>query len=374
MNQNISLILTYSFYVVAAIQFIYYAIIFGRLVFFHKETSTSSSTDLEPVSVVIVARNEYLNLKKFLPKILEQDYPEFEVIVVNHASNDETTFLIKELQSLYPHLKYVDIKKDINFFKGKKFPLSMGIKSAKNDLLLFTDADCMPVSNQWIKTMAGTYGDNTNMVLGYGAYESKKSFLNKIIRYDTIRVALTYMSFAKWGIPYMGVGRNLSYRKQLFYDQGGFISHYRIKSGDDDLFVNKAAKGKYCNLTLDKNATTVSICEDSFANWFAQKRRHLSTGHNYKFIHLFLLGILDISTVLFFALAITLLCINPLNYIAISILLLRIILLLIITKKFMIITNERNLFVLLPALEIILILLIPVIIMSNLLLKQRKWK
>ena len=250
----------------------------------------------------------------------------------------------------------------------------MGIKSAKNDLLLFTDADCMPANNQWIKTMAGTYSDNTNMVLGYGAYDSNNTFLNKLIRYDTIRVAITYMSFAKWGLPYMGVGRNLSYRKQLFYDQGGFISHYKIKSGDDDLFVNKAAKRKKCKLTLDQNATTISISEDNFSDWIAQKRRHLSTGHNYKFIHLLLLGILDLSTILFFVLGVILLFINILNYIVIIILLARIILMLIITKKFMLITNERNLFVFLPALELILTLLIPIIIMSNLLLKQRKWK
>lgn len=374
MDENILIVLTYSFYVVAAIQFIYYAIIFGRLVFFNKETPDKDSVDLEAVSVVIVAKNEYLNLKKYLPIILEQDYPEFEVILVNHASNDETTYLVKELQSEYPHLKYVDIKKDINFFQGKKFPLSMGIKSAKNDLLLFTDADCMPLNNQWIKTMASSYNENTNMVLGYGAYESNKSFLNKLIRFDTIKVAITYMSFAKWGIPYMGVGRNLSYRKQLFYDQGGFISHYKIKSGDDDLFVNKAAKGKNCNINLNKNAITISICEERFGDWISQKRRHLSTGHNYKFLHLILLSILDISTILFYILAIILLSINILNYIVISILLARIILMLIITKKFMLITNERNLFVLLPALELILILLIPILNMSNLLLKQRKWK
>ena len=372
MNETILHILTISFYIATAIQLIIYFIIYGRLVFFNKKTNGSNVK--EAVSVVIVARNEYLNLKNFLPKILEQDYPDYEVIIVNHASVDETNFLIKEFQQKYPHLKYLELKEDINFFQGKKFPLSMGIKSAKNDILLFTDADCIPQSDKWISEMASSYEEKTEVVLSYGAYIEKKGFLNKLIRFDTIRVAISYLSFAKWRLPYMGVGRNLSYRKHLFYQQGGFMSHYKIKSGDDDLFVNKAANYKNCRIVLNENSKTLSIAEANFSDWFRQKRRHLSTGGNYKFFHLFLLGIIDLSQLLFFGLAVFLLILNPQDLIIISLLALRTIIFIIITNKFMLIVNEQKILLLLPIIELIMIVMLPVINIFNLLLKQRKWK
>jgi len=374
MNEIITSYISNSFYIISGIQILFYLVVFGRLVFFNKETEANVYTNEEAVSIVIVARNEYLNLKRFLPKILNQNYPDFEVVLVNHSSTDDTNFLIKELQQEFPQLKYVEIKQDINFFQGKKFPLSMGIKSAKNDLLLFTDADCSPDSENWISEMVLAYKEDTEIVLSYGAYKTESGFLNKIIRYDTIRVAIAYLSFAKWRIPYMGVGRNLSYRKELFYKQKGFMSHYKIASGDDDLFVNKAATRRNCEIILNEKSKTISIPENNFSNWINQKRRHLSTGTNYKNVHLLLLGILELSTILFYILGITTLILSPFNIIALSLLSIRTALMLIIFKKFMIITNERKLLLLLPLLEIIIITLMPILNLSNLLIKQRKWK
>jgi len=289
--------LIYIFYTVSGIQFFFLIIIFGRLLFFHKNKKSEDSNN--GLSIIITARNEYYNLKKFLPRILEQEYHEFEVIVVNDASTDDTEYLLQEIKSKYPHLNYFTVQSGINFFKGKKFPLSVGIKSAKYETILLTDADCMPFSKHWASEMVAAYEDNTEIVLGYGAYENRKGFLNKLIRYDTIRVAITYLSFAKWGIPYMGVGRNLSYKKQLFYNQKGFLSHYRIASGDDDLFVNKASNRKNTRIALDSNAKTISVPETTFKAWFNQKRRHYSTGKSYKIAHLLLLGLWEISSILF---------------------------------------------------------------------------
>ena len=372
MTEAIIHIITIIFYAIAGIQIFFFIIVFGRLVFFNKNNTKKDNT--EAVSVVIVARNEYLNLKSFLPKILEQDYNDFEVVLVNHASTDETNFLVKELQGQYPHLKYVEIKEDINFFQGKKFPLSMGIKSAKNDLLLFTDADCVPASDQWISELVAAYKENTEIVLSYGSYKEEKSFLNKLIRFDTIRVAITYLSFAKWRLPYMGVGRNLSYRKQLFYNQNGFMSHYKISSGDDDLFVNKAANRKNCEIVLSETSKTISIAENEYIQWYQQKRRHLSTGSNYKMLHLIFLGLWEISTLLFFISSVILLTVNYLNYIIIGIIILRTFIMMLINKKFMMIVNESKLLLLLPLLEIIMIVLMPIINLMNMLIKQRKWK
>ena len=164
------------------------------------------------------------------------------MVVVNHGSEDETEYLLKDLAIEYKNLKIVTVSQDLNFFTGKKFPLSIGIKSASYDALLLTDADCIPRSNQWLRKMASNFTFGTEIVLGYGAYERGRSLLNLLIRFDTLRVAMQYFGLAQAGMPYMGVGRNIAYRKSLFYRQNGFISHYRIQTGDDDLFVNEIGR------------------------------------------------------------------------------------------------------------------------------------
>jgi len=365
--------LVYLFYTVSGIQFFFLIIIFGRLLFFNKQKVNSENIK-KGLSIIITARNEYYNLKKFLPNILEQDYPEYEVIVVNDASTDDTDFILQELKSKYPHLNYFTVQSGINFFHGKKFPLSVGIKSAKYETILLTDADCAPSSDQWAKEMVSAYEDNIEIVLGYGAYEEQRGFLNKLIRYDTIRVAITYLSFAKWGMPYMGVGRNLSYKKDLFFKQNGFLSHYRIASGDDDLFINKAANRKNTRIALSPNSKTISIPEKSFKDWFNQKRRHFSTGKNYKIWHLVLLGLWESSSFLFL-ITLFLIIYNKLILLqSLVIIGLWIITKLIVTKKFMILQEENKLLLLSPLLETIIVTLGVIINLSNMLLKQRKWK
>lgn len=233
------------------------------------------------VSVIIAARDESENLRKFLPSVLEQDYPVFEVIVVNDGSTDETKDLLTEMQKLYPHLRTSFVPQGTTNLSTKKLALTIAIKAARYDLLLFTDADCMPEGNRWIEKMARNFVPGVDFVLGYSAYLQKKSKLNRLIRYDTLVNGLTYLGFALRGKPYMGVGRNLAYRKEVFYQNKGFASHLHLRSGDDDLMVNANAKGENTRIEIDRESITWSEPKTSFKQWFYQKERHLSVASHY---------------------------------------------------------------------------------------------
>ncbi len=375
MDYQLSTILLYLLYTIGIVQGIFLLIIFPRLLFFNKTKTLKDKTENLPgVSVVIAAKDEYPNLKKFLPQILNQDYPNFEIIVVNNGSEDDSEFLLKEMQNDYPNLKYINVKSDANFFEGKKFPLSIGIKSAKNEILLLTDADCYPSSPNWISNFVNTYDPKTEIILGYGGYETRKGLLNKIIRFDTIRVALLYFSFATWKIPYMGVGRNLSYRKSLFYSNGGFTKHYKIPSGDDDLFINQVATRKNTAIIFNADSKTISVPKESFSDWFKQKRRHFTTGKLYKKWHIFLLGLWETSTILYFFISILMLALKINIEIVLYFIGIRTIVSFFIVKKLLKSVNERKLLLLSPLLELTIVVLGIIINLSNLLYKQRKWK
>ncbi len=261
------------------IQMAYHWILFRRLAFYKKR---NKSCTYEPVSVIVCARDAYEYLLDLIPVLTKQDYPEYEIVLVNDCSQDQTEEYLKDLARNNPKINLVNLTQNLNFFQGKKFPLSMGIKSARYDLLLLTDADCVPNSDQWIKEMVNAYDKDTEIVVAYGPYFERKGLLNKLIRFDTLYIAMQYLSLALAKKPYMGVGRNLSYRKSTFLKNKGFISHYNIPSGDDDLFISQVANKKNTDVYIDSVNRVESEPKRSWTTWIRQKKRHYSTGVKYK--------------------------------------------------------------------------------------------
>ena len=301
--QHWQLILFIVFCSVTFIQLFYYLFFFSRLVF-HKEKAKATSRT-NAVSVIICARDEADNLAKNLPGALVQDYKTtHEVIVVYDNSYDDSKYVLEELKRTFRQLHVVELTQEAKMIPGKKFPLSIGIKSAKYEIVLLTDADCVPASEHWITSMQEVYDDNTEIVLGYGAYFKKKGLLNKIIRWETFHAALQYFSYALAGTAYMGVGRNLSYKKAIFYRHKGFSAHNNIPGGDDDLFINMAATRSNTKINLNKDSFTLSKPALSWKQWFAQKKRHYTTSKYYKPFHKFLLGLYACSHFLFYPLLI----------------------------------------------------------------------
>jgi cellulose synthase/poly-beta-1,6-N-acetylglucosamine synthase-like glycosyltransferase len=296
---NIILLVVFCIFSTAtAIQLFYYLFFYLSV---HLKKPSENKGSRQPVTVIICARNESDNLEAFLPSILEQDYPEYEVIVVNDCSEDNSYIILGNFLSKYPHLKVSTVNKDPKFTHNKKFAQFIGIKAAKNDLLIFTDADCKPESDKWLEGMSSHFDEKTDFVLGYGGYLKDKGFLNKYIRYDTLTIAMQYLGMAIRGIPYMGVGRNLAYRRSVFFNNKGFGLHNHVVSGDDDLLVNSLATGKNTVVEFSPETHTRSLPCNELSEWVLQKKRHLTTAPYYKFRDKFLLILEPLSRVLFYS-------------------------------------------------------------------------
>jgi biofilm PGA synthesis N-glycosyltransferase PgaC len=291
------LILLLVFAGVLVIQSAYYLFGFIRIALYKLQPHP---VNYPPVSVVICARNEEKNIKEFLPAVLNQEYPDFEVIVVNDCSFDGTQDVLEGMAREHRNLVIREIKEVEGREHGKKFALTIGIKAAKHETLLLTDADCIPTSADWITHMINGYGEGKEMVLAYGKYAKKPGMLNQFIRYDAFFIAVQFLSRALAGRAYMGVGRNLSYKKSLFFSVRGFASHMHIWSGDDDLFVNEVATSKNVSVVIDKGAFTVSEPKMSWKSWFLQKKRHHSTARHYKDGHKLNLILYPLSWYIFY--------------------------------------------------------------------------
>lgn len=290
----------------------YYFGVFGKLAFYKPQPSPK--TALEPVSVIIAARNEFENLQKYLIPILEQDYPQFEVVVVNDCSYDSSQAFLEELQKSYPHLKISQLIEQDKYPTGKKFALTIGIKAAKYEQLLFTDADCEPSSNQWLRLMQSRFTQGKEIVLGYSPYRKRKGFLNLFIRFETLVTAQFYFSMALMNNAFMGVGRNLAYRKEVFFRHKGFASHQHILSGDDDLFINEAATRSNVAIEIDPASFVYTEPKSSFGSYSNQKVRHMYAGKFYRKNHQRFLGVYYSGMMLFYALLAATLIVNILTW------------------------------------------------------------
>lgn len=246
-----------------------------------KKDKVPFTQERPPVSIIIAAKNEEENIKEYLPVVLEQNYPKYEVIVINDASDDDTGIVLEELKEKYPHLRTSFVPEGTRNISSKKLAITLGVKAAQYDVLLFTDADCVPQSADWISLMMRNFTQGTEFVLGYGAYLKEKSFLNRMITFDTLFIASQYLGMARSGKPYMGVGRNMAYKKEVFFRLKGFSSNLDILSGDDDLIVNKAANRNNTRIESCLESITWSKPKKTFRVWYYQKTRHLSASKRY---------------------------------------------------------------------------------------------
>jgi len=261
------------------------------------------------------------------------------------------------------------------FWGSKKYALTLGIKASTYDYLLFTDGDCKPLSNQWIKLMTSHFSNTKSVIIGYGAYKKvKNSLLNKLVRFETVLTAIQYFSYAKIGMPYMAVGRNLAYKKELFFNANGFTNHIQLNSGDDDLFVNQVANSNNTSICINRESFTESLPKTSFKKWIQQKQRHISTAKHYKPHYKFMLGLFYITQLLFWILAVVLLANTFQLAYVIPLVLIRFMVVYLIFYKSAKRLDESDLLMSVPLLELFLITSQLVIFISNLTTRSRHWK
>jgi glycosyltransferase involved in cell wall biosynthesis len=299
------IILFWIFVAVVAIQFLYYIVVFGQFSFVKAKKINAKKI---PVSVIVCAKNEAEHVSKLIPLLAQQNYPDFEIVLIDDASSDATLDVFEAFEKEYTNVRLVKVANNEAFWGNKKFALTLGIKAATKEYLLFTDVDCYPSSSTWIAEMSAHFTLHKTIVLGYGAYKKiPNSFLNKIIRFETLLTAVTYFSWARIGQPYMGIGRNMAYKKEEFFNVNGFIDHMKIRSGADDLFINQAASAKNTTVCYTPESFTYSEPKTKFSDWFTQKRRHVSTAFYYKTFDKMQLGLFFLTQFLTLTLPIILL-------------------------------------------------------------------
>ena len=349
---------------------IFYYYIFHR--FNLHNTRKKSHLFNEPISVIICAKNEVDNLRKNLPIILSQDYFKFEVIIVNDQSSDNTSSFLKEIKKDNENLVIVTIDEHVNCQIGKKFALTLGIKTAKYEHLLLTDADCIPSSKNWINIITKQFA-NHDIILGHGAYEKTSGLLNKLIRYDNFIIAQQYLSYALTGMTYMGVGRNLAYKKSLFFKNKGFANHMNIPSGDDDLFIQEIARNNITAIETNKDAHTISQVNKSWVGWIYQKRRHITTASYYNLKFKILLTIYPLMQLLFWISIILMLFFNINIYLTLLLLLLKLMCTYYINYTSMKKLHAIDLYIIHPVYELLSLLIQGIFVLLNIFEKPKKW-
>ena len=360
----------YTFVAFTAIQIIYY-LTFSSFLFYKKKKK--EATEQPPVSIIIFVKNSATSLQKSLPRILAQKYPKFEIVLINNASSDDTAEVLEGFQKNNDNIKILDVDNNEAFWGSKKYALTLGIKAAKYEHLLFTDANSKVLSEFWIEEISKEFAQTKSIILGYEKYKKTNSLTNLFARFENLIKAIQCFSFAKFGSPFMAFDSNFCYRKSDFFKAKGFINHMKIKEGEADLFIKDAASKENISFTISKNSFIEIETPKSFGSWIQKLRIDSSIKKHYKFKHRFLLNFFTFSKVIFYTLATILFFIHPWQIIfpiVLGYFLAQYIIIGISAKKL----KEPYLIFLLPFLEIGLLLIQISIFIANLISKPNHWK
>jgi cellulose synthase/poly-beta-1,6-N-acetylglucosamine synthase-like glycosyltransferase len=322
-NPSPLFILLIVFFVIATIQLVYlitFMVAFGRD---RRKVSGITTPQPLPISIIISAHDEETHLRELIPQLLQQGYPTFEIIIVDDRSNDGTFDLLLEETKKDHRLRMVHVNRTPAHVNSKKYALTLGIKAARYEWIVVTDADCRPTSNTWLSSMAAEFAPEKSFVLGYSPYQKTSGFLNLFVRFESLLTAIQYLSFAWLGNPYMGVGRNMAYRRSMFLESKGFNSSLAVTGGDDDLLVNELANQKNTAVVVSADAQVLSFPKETWKAFFNQKLRHLSVGKHYRFGHRMLLGLFTITWILTWFAGIPLAIFSEYRYYVIGVLVFR---------------------------------------------------
>ena len=254
-EEYLPIIIVVLFGVITFLELIYYYVIYARFSFLKKKKAVAIQN--VPISIVMVVKDAASVLLKTLPKLLNQQYEDFEVVIVNDNSQDETQLLVVEYQQQYKNIKLVNLDTAVTTIRGKKFALSMGIRCATYDHVIITDPECSPTSSHWLEKMTQNFVGQKRIVLGYSTYEKRNNLFNRLLHFDTLVNAVQYFSLARIHSTYRGDDKNMAFTKSLFDAQRGFASHNHISYGDEDIFISRAATKNNTAIEFSHDAVTV---------------------------------------------------------------------------------------------------------------------
>lgn len=262
------------------VQALYYLLLYNRIIRRNRAAQRGElhfTAEQAPISVIIYARDEAENLRRNLPAVLAQDYPQFEVIVITDSDKDECADYLTQLEGQYPNLYHSFIPDSSRYISRKKLAVTLGIRASKYDWMVLTEPDCLPQSNRWLQLLARNFTTRTQVVLGYSGYDRGRGWLARNAAFDTLFSAMRYLGWALARSPYMGIGRNLAYRKEAFYAHKGFSAHLNLLRGDDDLFVNGIADAENTRVETDPDAAVRRRPPFRAKEWREEKTGYAST-------------------------------------------------------------------------------------------------
>jgi len=265
----------YIFCFFVFIQLLYIFVIYIRLAFY-KDSKIQTQSVLPSISIIIVTHNQSNNLSVNLKKILQQNYPNFEVIVVSNQSTDETSYVLSQYQQNYSNFKHISIEPSVHLSIDKTLPLNLALKKVHSQYVLFTEADCFPNSTDYLLELTKHLSDNKIVVLGYATPQPENSSLNRLIRIDTAWQAFNYLSFALAKCPYLTHGRNFLCAREVF------SKSLNIQNSNDgmypysDIFIGQITEGKRYSISISDSSRLSFLSPSRWNDWVHEKNESFS--------------------------------------------------------------------------------------------------
>ncbi|MCR5820819.1 MAG: glycosyltransferase [Bacteroidaceae bacterium] len=216
---------------------------------------------VEPLTIVIPAHNQAEQLRKHLPAILNQDYEDFEVVVVVIASSDDTVALLEAMEQRYKYLRHTSTPNSAHNISLERLALTLGIRGAQHEWVVVTQANAEPISKNWLYDIATTIRRHpkAELVLGFARYEKHSSnWFDLKIGFYRLWHAIANFDHVEACYPAVrGDGCNMAVRKSLFLSSSCFSETQNLSVGACELMANRLSNKYNTALCMDADAVVV---------------------------------------------------------------------------------------------------------------------
>lgn len=240
------------------------------------EATNNEGSPKEGVSIVVACHDNAYELEHNLPALLEQQYPCFEVIVVDESSTDDTDEVLKQLKSRYPNLYTTFIPESSHYLSRRKLALTVGVKAAKYEWIVFADATNKPIDDQWLATFASQCCKGKDIVMGYANYNDEAK---AYYRFRQLVVATRNLRRAQRSVAYASGGNTIAIRRSVFMGANGFLKDLTYLRGEYDFLVNEYANADNVGVAIGTKMEKGAPSKRSWINdnlFYMETRRHLS--------------------------------------------------------------------------------------------------
>ena len=296
------------------------------------------------VTIMLSLRNEEERIREMMTKFTELPFEDYQVMVINEVSEDNTLEILNVLAETNPRIKVTSLSQETRFME--KQAINIGLKGAQSPWIVQLPPTTGSISQEWLTKLTGLLDKDTDAVIGYTNVERNKGFRNLLCRMERFHQFMLSGSWILAGMPFVFSENNVLFNKSMYFDTLGFRQKLNRNFANLELIFNENFKPNRIKVSTHADLSVREQVEDDRGDHLKLIKKAVQIRKTLNWSKKFTLFLDDFTKIALTGLTISLLIILTEYWITFTFMLvIYYILLLIIVIKLLNRLKERKIFV-----------------------------